>query len=161
MKPAGFSIPTASQHIADMNEPLVLTYEIDGDDFTCAGDASANVKRKLRWLGMPPDVVRRVSIAMYEGEINMVLHANGGKAIVTIFPNYVQIELIDKGPGIPNVELAMKEGYSTASERARDLGFGAGMGLPNMKRYTDEMSIETEIGKGTTIRMIVYLAKKS
>ena len=161
MKLAVFFIPTALQLIANMTEPLILTYDIDGEDFTCAGDASANVKRKLRWLGMPPNVVRRVSIAMYEGEINMVLHANGGKAIVSVYPTHISIELIDKGPGIPNIDLAMKEGFSTASERARDLGFGAGMGLPNMKRYTDEMTIETEIGKGTNICMIVYLAEKS
>ncbi len=140
-----------------MNEHLVLSFDVDGEDFICAGNASASVKKKMRWLGLPPDVIRRVSIAMYEGEINMVIHAGGGKANVLITPTYVQIELIDKGPGIPNIELAMKEGYSTAPERARDLGFGAGMGLPNMKRYTDEMEIHSVVGEGTTIRMTVNI----
>lgn len=140
-----------------MNEHLVLTYDVDGEDFICAGNASASVKKKMRWLGLPPDVIRRVSIAMYEGEINMVIHAGGGKANVTITPTYVQIELIDEGPGIPNIDLAMKEGYSTAPERVRDLGFGAGMGLPNMKRYTDNMEIESVVGQGTTIRMTVNI----
>lgn len=138
-----------------MNEHLTLTYDVDGEDFISAGNASASVKKKMRWLGLPPDVIRRVSIAMYEGEINMVIHAGGGKANVLITPTYVQIELIDNGPGIPNIELAMKEGYSTAPEHVRDLGFGAGMGLPNMKRYTDKMEIESVVGQGTTIRMIV------
>ena len=138
-----------------MNEQLTLTYDVDGEDFISAGNASASVKKKMRWLGLPPDVIRRVSIAMYEGEINMVIHAGGGKANVLITPTYVQIELIDNGPGIPNIDLAMKEGYSTAPEHVRDLGFGAGMGLPNMKRYTDKMEIESVVGQGTTIRMIV------
>lgn len=140
-----------------MNEHLELRYDVDGEDFISAGNASASVKKKMRWLGLPPDVIRRVSIAMYEGEINMVIHAGGGQAVVLITPTYVQIDLIDKGPGIPNIELAMKEGYSTAPERVRDLGFGAGMGLPNMKRYTDKMEIESVVGEGTTIRMIVNI----
>ena len=140
-----------------MNEHLILTYDVDGEDFISAGNASAAVKKKMRWLGLPPDIIRRVSIAMYEGEINMVIHAGGGKANVLITPTYVQIELIDHGPGIPNIDLAMKEGYSTAPEHVRDLGFGAGMGLPNMKRYTDHMEIESVVGEGTTIRMIVNI----
>ena len=140
-----------------MNEHLELRYDVDGEDFISAGNASASVKKKMRWLGLPPEVIRRVSIAMYEGEINMVIHAGGGQAVVLITPTYVQIDLIDKGPGIPNIELAMKEGYSTAPERVRDLGFGAGMGLPNMKRYTDKMEIESVVGEGTTIRMIVNI----
>ena len=140
-----------------MNEHLILTYDVDGEDFISAGNASAAVKKKMRWLGLPPDIIRRVSIAMYEGEINMVIHAGGGKANVLITPTYVQNELVDHGPGIPNIDLAMKEGYSTAPEHVRDLGFGAGMGLPNMKRYTDHMEIESVVGEGTTIRMIVNI----
>lgn len=138
-----------------MSEPLVLSYLVDGNNFTCAGDASASVKKKLRWLGLPPDVIRRVSIAMYEGEINMVIHAGGGEATVTVESDKIVIVLTDHGPGIADVELAMKEGYSTAPDSVRNLGFGAGMGLPNMKRYADEMKIETELGKGTVITMIV------
>ena len=134
---------------------------MDGDNFTCAGDASASVKRKLRWLGLPPEVIRRASIAMYEGEINMVIHAGGGTATVTVAPDRIIIVLADHGPGIPDVGLAMKEGYSTAPDSVRDLGFGAGMGLPNMKRYTDEMKIDTVVGEGTTITMVIYTGDKT
>ena len=144
-----------------MSEPLVLFYDVDGDNFTCAGDASASVKRKLRWLGLPPEVIRRASIAMYEGEINMVIHAGGGTATVTVAPKKITIVLTDHGPGIPDVGLAMKEGYSTAPDSVRDLGFGAGMGLPNMKRYTDEMKIDTAVGEGTTITMVIYTGDKT
>lgn len=136
---------------------ISLKYKVDGSDFTRAGEASGDTKRVLKELGFTSDVIRNVAIAMYEGEINMVIHAGGGKANVTITPTYVQIELIDEGPGIPNIDLAMKEGYSTAPERVRDLGFGAGMGLPNMKRYTDNMEIESVVGQGTTIRMTVNI----
>lgn len=134
---------------------LKLTFQVDGDNFTCAGDASSAVKKKLRWLGISPDVVRRVSIAMYEGEINMVIHANGGTADVNVYVDKIEIILADNGPGISNIELAMQEGYSTAPDNIRSLGFGAGMGLPNMKNYTDDMKIESEVGKGTTIFMTV------
>ena len=115
------------------------------------------VKKKLRQLGFPPDVIRKVSIAMYEGEINMVIHADGGTADVEVTDDEIVIILADHGPGIPNVEMAMQEGFSTARDNIRALGFGAGMGLPNMKKYTDEMKIDTEVGVGTTITMKVYL----
>ena len=115
------------------------------------------VKKKLRQLGYPPDVIRKVSIAMYEGEINMVIHANGGTADVEVSDEEITIILSDRGPGIPNVELAMQEGYSTARDNIRNLGFGAGMGLPNMKKYTDSMEIDTVVGEGTTITMKVKL----
>ena len=138
-----------------MAEAITFHYDVDGENFTSAGNASVQVKRKLRHLGFPPDVIKRVAIAMYEGEINMVIHADGGSADVIVSPEEVKIVLADSGPGIPDVSLAMKEGYSTASDNIRSLGFGAGMGLPNMKRYTDSMEIETEIGVGTTITMIV------
>ena len=138
-----------------MAEAITFHYDVDGENFTSAGNASVQVKRKLRHLEFPPDVIKRVAIAMYEGEINMVIHADGGSADVIVSPEEVKIVLADSGPGIPDVSLAMKEGYSTASDNIRSLGFGAGMGLPNMKRYTDSMEIETEIGVGTTITMIV------
>ena len=134
---------------------LTFHFDIDGTDFTSAGDASVAVKKKLRQLGFPSDVIRRCSIAMYEGEINMVIHANGGTADVNVFPDKIVIVLEDHGPGIPDVELAMKEGYSTSTEQIRNLGFGAGMGLPNMKRYTDSLEIETEVGVGTKLTMVV------
>lgn len=136
-----------------------LEYTVPGDDFTRAGEASGNVKRKLKKLGYNPDAVRRVSIAMYEAEINMVIHAGGGKAYIDITPNKVDIVLEDHGPGIEDIDKAMKEGYSTAPDNIRALGFGAGMGLPNIKKYADEMKIDTELGKGTTVFMSVHVNK--
>ncbi|MBQ3551299.1 MAG: anti-sigma regulatory factor [Clostridia bacterium] len=138
-----------------MSEPLKFRFDVQGGNFTSAGQASVLVKKNLRQIGLPPEIIRRVSIAMYEGEINMVIHAGGGVAEVLVFEDKVEIVLDDKGPGIPNIELAMKEGFSTAPDNIRSLGFGAGMGLPNMKRYTDSMNIETELGKGTKITMVV------
>lgn len=137
---------------------LHLTYSVPGDDFTRAGEASGDVKKKLKKLGYEPDAIRRVAIAMYEGEINMVIHAGGGEAVVDIDPDRVEILLQDHGPGIADVEQAMQAGWSTAPDNVRTLGFGAGMGLPNMKKYTDEMSIESVVGEGTTVRMTVFPA---
>ena len=132
-------------------------YDVPGDDFTRAGEASGAIKSALKKLGIPPQVVRKVAIAMYEGEINMVIHANGGQAMVDVGMDQIVIRLIDQGPGIPDMDKAMQEGWSTAGENARDLGFGAGMGLPNMKRYADDMTIETTIGVGTTVTMTIKL----
>ena len=140
-----------------MSDTIKFHFDVDGENFSSAGEASVAVKKKLRQLGFPPDVIRKVSIAMYEGEINMVIHADGGTADVEVLDDEIVIVLSDHGPGIPNVELAMQEGYSTARENIRSLGFGAGMGLPNMKKYTDSMQIETEVGVGTTITMKVNL----
>lgn len=134
-----------------------LHYDVPGDDFTRAGEASSAVKRKLKQLGFQPDVIRRVAIAMYEGEINMVIHAGGGEADVEILPDRVTAVLTDHGPGIPDVEQAMQEGWSTAPDNVRNLGFGAGMGLPNIKKYTDQMDIQTEVGKGTVMTMTVLM----
>ena len=134
-----------------------LHFEVPGDDFTRAGEASAAVKRTLKQLGFPSDAIRRVAIAMYEGEINMVIHAGGGVADVDILPDRVTVVLTDHGPGIPDVEKAMQEGWSTAPDNIRSLGFGAGMGLPNMKKYTDQMAIETVIGAGTTLTLTVQV----
>ena len=130
-------------------------FDIDGDNFTSAGEASVRIKKLLREMGFSPDTIRRVSVAMYEGEINMVIHANGGRADVDVYGDRIEIVLADKGPGIPDIDLAMQEGYSTAPDNIRSLGFGAGMGLPNMKRYTDDMRIESALGVGTTIYMTV------
>ena len=138
-----------------MTEQVKFHFDIDGENFTSAGEASVRIKKMLREMGFSPDVIRRVSVAMYEGEINMVIHANGGNADVIVSSDSIEIILADSGPGIADIELAMKEGYSTAPENIRSLGFGAGMGLPNMKRYTDDMRIESEVGKGTTIYMTV------
>lgn len=140
-----------------MSEPVKFHFDVAGDNFSSAGEASVKVKKLLRQLSMDPETIRRVSIAMYEGEINMVIHANGGTADVLLYPDRIQIILADTGPGIKDVSLAMQEGYSTAKDNVRSLGFGAGMGLPNMKRYTDRMDIESEVGKGTTVTMEVLL----
>lgn len=140
-----------------MSEPLVYTFLVDGDNFTSAGEASVKMKKNLRMLSISPDIIRRVAIAMYEGEINMVIHAGGGVATVSVYHDRIEIVLEDKGPGIADVELAMREGFSTATETVRNLGFGAGMGLPNMKRNTDSMTIESTVGVGTRIAMTVNL----
>ena len=133
--------------------PLTLHFDVSTDDFSCAGEASGSVKRTLKKLGFAPDVIRRVAIAMYEAEINMVIHANGGVIDAYITPEEINIDFADVGPGIPDISLAMQEGWSTATPEVRDLGFGAGMGLPNIKKYTDDLKIKTEIGVGTTVSM--------
>ena len=140
-----------------MEDAIILTYDVPADDFTRAGEASSDVKRKLKQMGVGPDAIRKVAIAMYEGEINMVIHAKGGTTTVEITTEEIRMTLADVGPGIPDVDLAMQAGYSTAPDEVRSLGFGAGMGLPNMKKYTDEMVIDTRIGEGTTITMAVKL----
>ena len=130
-----------------------LHYEIDGAEFSTAGEASGAMKKSLRLMGLPADVIRRCSICMYEGEINAVIHAGGGEADVYVRPEGVRIVISDHGPGIPDVEAAMQEGWSTASAEVRALGFGAGMGLLNMKRYSDEFVIDTQVGRGTTVTL--------
>lgn len=136
---------------------LSLKYTVDSQDFTRAGEASSDVKKKLKMMGVPPEAVRKVAIAMYEGEINMVIHANGGEITVDITPTQIIMILKDNGPGIADIEQAMQAGWSTASENIRALGFGAGMGLPNMKKYSDEMDIDTVLGVGTTVTMKVNI----
>lgn len=136
---------------------LNFHFIVDGNNFTLAGNASGQLKKNLRELGIAPEIVRRAAIAMYEGEINMVIHAGGGEADVKITEDLIEITLADKGPGIKDINAAMQEGYSTAPDDIRSLGFGAGMGLPNMKRYSDEMTIESELGKGTTIVMKIKI----
>ncbi len=136
---------------------MKLHYDINGKDFAAAGEASSAVKKALAQLSVNPAIIRRVAIAMYEAEINTVIHASGGAADVEITPEKIVIVFTDNGPGIPNIELAMNEGYSTASSQIRELGFGAGMGLPNMKKYTDELIIDSEVGVGTTVKMIVNI----
>lgn len=140
-----------------MSEFLKFHFDVDGSDFTSAGRASVSIKKNLRGLGLSPEIIRRVSIAMYEGEINMVIHAGGGEADVFVDESEIIIILKDHGPGIKDINQAMQEGYSSAPDAIRSLGFGAGMGLPNMKRYTDSMEIESEIGVGTTVKMTVKI----
>ena len=136
---------------------IVFDYQVDGTDYQRAGEASRNAKFNLKKLGFPSDIIRRVGICMYEGEINMVIHADGGEAKLIIGLEDITIVLKDKGPGIPDIDLAMKEGWSTADAQANQLGFGAGMGLPNMKRCSDEMTIDTVVGEGTTVTMKIRI----
>ena len=136
---------------------LHLHYDVDGDDFMAAGEASSDVKRALKQLNFDSDTIRRAAICMYEGEINMMIHANGGSADVYIGESSIEIVLSDTGPGIADIEQAMQEGYSTATQKIRELGFGAGMGLPNIKRYSDKLDVVSEIGKGTTLTILIEL----
>ena len=140
-----------------MSEKLIFHFDVLGNDFTSAGQASVQVKKNLRQLGLDSEIIRRVSIAMYEGEINMVIHAGGGTADVSVTEEYIEIILEDTGPGIKDIEQAMQAGYSTAPDTIRALGFGAGLGLPNMKKNTDKMEIFSKIGEGTRIVMRVNL----
>lgn len=136
---------------------MKLNFDVDGNNFLLAGEASGQVKKALRQLGIPADTIRRIAISMYEAEINMVIHGGGGEIIVDITPEKVILNLTDKGPGIPDIALAMQEGFTTASNEVRELGFGAGMGLPNIKRYSDDLTVKSEIGKGTTVEIVILL----
>ena len=138
-------------------ETIRLVYPVEGGDLIEAGEASSKMKLTLKKLGLPQDVIRRASICMYEGEINMVIHADGGRVEVDVGMDAITLRLIDHGPGIPDVNQAMEEGFTTAGDVARDLGFGAGLGLPNMKRYSDEMRIDTTVGVGTTVTMKIRI----
>lgn len=136
---------------------MTLHYDVAEGEFLTAGEASSSLKKVLKQLGISSDIIRKISIAMYEAEINMVIHANGGTIDVDILPDKIYICLKDTGPGIPNIDQAMQEGYSTATDEIRDLGFGAGMGLPNMKKNTDFLNISSEVGVGTTVEIEVNL----
>ena len=140
-----------------MSQTISFHYDVPGDDLTRAGEASSSIKKALKQVGLAPDIIRNVAIAMYEGEINMVIHAGGGEIDVDIAPDAVHMVLRDQGPGIQDISLAMREGWSTAPDDVRSLGFGAGMGLPNMKKYTDEMKVESTVGVGTTVTMTVFI----
>lgn len=138
-------------------DSIEYLYTVPGDDFTCAGEASADLKHKLKVMGVNPKSLRNVAISLYEGEINLAIHAGGGKIKAYIYPDKVVLFLDDEGPGIEDISLAMTEGYSSATDEVRSLGFGAGMGLPNMKKYSDEFEISSTLGEGTHIKMVVYL----
>ena len=134
-----------------------LHFDIDGNDFSVAGLASSNCKKVLKQLGVSPDVIRKASICMYEGEINTIIHGKGGTCDVLITEDAIKITFADNGPGIPDIKSAMQEGFSTATNEARELGFGAGMGLPNMKKYSDDLIVASEINKGTTVTIIINI----
>ena len=140
--------------------PLILTYAVPGDDLARAGEASSAIKRILKDLGFSTNVIRRVAITTYEAEINMFIHAGGGNVTASITPREIRLVFADKGPGIPDVALAMQAGWSTAPANIRTLGFGAGMGLPNIKEYSDELTIDTEVGVGTTLTAVIFVDRK-
>ncbi|UCG93747.1 MAG: CBS domain-containing protein [Candidatus Aerophobus sp.] len=137
---------------------LVFQYYVVGQDFNRAGESASALKKTLKRLGVHPEMVRRVAIAVYEAEMNVVIYARGGEIIVRVDPNQIRIEVEDSGPGIPDIEKAMQPGYSTAPDWVRELGFGAGMGLNNIKKCADEMNITSTVGKGT--RLEIYVATK-
>ena len=128
-------------------------YQVEGGDFSRAGDASSKIKKTLKQLGVDPAVVRRVVVALYEAEVNIVAHAYRGVIFVDISGNGIKLKLADEGPGIPDITLAMTKGYSTASSEVREMGFGAGMGLPNINDNADLFNIESVVGKGTTLNI--------
>ena len=141
-----------------MSSFIHAEYPVEKGDYTRAGEASADIKRRLKQLGVSSTVMRKVAVASYEVELNLVIHSLGGQLTLDVDANGIWLESRDVGPGIPDIEMAMREGYSTANEEARALGFGAGMGLPNMKRNADDFEIESEVGKGTRISMRFALA---
>jgi anti-sigma regulatory factor (Ser/Thr protein kinase) len=141
--------------VEDSGRAFSLEFRVEGMDFAAAGDVASNIKRALQQIGLDPGVIRRASVAAYEAETNIVIHAYRGRITVKVDTEGVRITAEDEGPGIPDVELAMQEGYSTAPQHIREMGFGAGMGLPNIKRSTDELEIRTRVGVGTTLRAFI------
>ena len=140
-----------------MQSILTNAYDVRAGEFQTAGDASQSIKRKLKQIGVDSSVLRRIAVASYEAELNLIIHSDGGQLTLEMTPDSIILVSKDVGPGIADISKAMQEGYSTASDEARDLGFGAGMGLPNMKRNADGFSIESEVGKGTRIEMVFGL----
>ena len=134
-----------------------MEFPLEHYRFETAGEASSKIKQVVRQLGVDAQTVRRISVCAYEAELNAIIHAYGGKMKVMVYSDRTEMEVTDEGPGIPDIAAAMTEGFSTAPDKIRELGFGAGMGLPNMKRYTDEMKIDTVLKKGTTVTMKVYI----
>lgn len=139
------------------NNEMAMDFTIEKNDFDRAGEASSQFKGLLRKLGLQPSVIRRAAVAMYEAEINLTIHAEGGHIHIAIDQEKISIQVKDYGPGIENVDLAMEEGYSTASNAVREMGFGAGMGLPNMKKCADVFEISSAVGKGTEIAMTFFI----
>ena len=135
---------------------MKLEFNIEGGDFSRAGYASSEVKKVLKQLGVDARCIKSIVIALYEAEVNVVAHAHKGLVRITIDSDKITTEIIDKGPGIPDIQLAMQEGYSTASKKVREMGFGAGMGLPNIKKNTDDLQIDSTVDEGTTVKMVNY-----
>ncbi len=139
---------------------MQFEYEIEGGNFSKAGYASSEVKKKLKQLNVDLKVIKRVVVGLYEAEVNVVAHAYEGIMKVEIDEKKISLILEDKGPGIPDIEKAMEEGFSTASAKVREMGFGAGMGLSNIKKNVDHLDISSEVGKGTTVKMITYISRE-
>ncbi len=137
-------------------QAVVLEFELKGSDFNVAGETSSKIKRILQQIGVRSDVIRRIAISSYEAEMNVIIHAHHGKMKAMIYPDRTELLVEDEGPGIANIDLAMKEGYSTAPDYVREMGFGAGMGLPNMARCSDQFDIQSTVEKGTTIKMVIF-----
>jgi serine/threonine-protein kinase RsbT len=138
---------------------MEFRFEIAGGDFTKAGSASSEVKKILKQLNIEPALIKRIAVSMYEAEVNIVAHAYRGSMEVTVDSDKVLMQFTDEGPGIRDIDEAMQAGFSTASEEVRQMGFGAGMGLPNIKKNADELHIESTVGKGTTVKIITYISK--
>lgn len=162
MMPAeGYLMPAYAEGVFNLPDGSIkLKYSISAGDLSAAGEASSNVKKMLTQLGVASPIIKKTSVAMYEAEINAVIHAGGGTADVVIDKDKILITITDNGPGIEDIELAMQEGYTTAPDSIREMGFGAGMGLPNIKRYSDEFEIESTMGEGTVLKIAVYLKKE-
>jgi serine/threonine-protein kinase RsbT len=143
-----------------VSEPYVEEYTVAGRDFSAIGEASTQFKATMKMLGIPSDITRRASIVAYESEMNLVLHAGGGTIRLIVYTDKLEVWAIDRGPGIADIELAMQEGYSTATDEIRELGFGAGMGLPNIKRHSDDMHLDSEVGKGTVLSATIFFKKE-
>lgn len=138
---------------------MQFKFELEGGNFSKAGYASSQIKKVLKQLSVDPRIIKRVVVALYEAEVNVVAHAWRGTVLVEVEADKIIMQLQDEGPGIPDIEQAMKEGYSTASPAVREMGFGAGMGLPNMKKNVDELNLESKVGFGTTVRMMTWFSK--
>jgi serine/threonine-protein kinase RsbT len=136
-------------------------FEITGQNFKKAGEASFEIKHRLKLLGLPPDIIRRVATAAYEAEMNVIIYAHKGKMKVCVDGRCVEVTVSDFGPGIPDIELAMREGYTTAPPHVKQLGFGSGMGLPNIKKNADWMGLQSWVNRGTTLRFKVNLDERS
>ncbi|MDI3520380.1 MAG: serine/threonine-protein kinase RsbT [Anaerophaga sp.] len=136
---------------------MKFKYEVEGGNFAKAGNASSEVKKIMKQLNVPPPIIKRLVVALYEGEVNVVAHAWNGSIYLEIEPDRINVKIKDNGPGIPDIEQAMQEGFSTASQAVREMGFGAGMGLPNMKKNADQLNITSEIGIGTIVELVIFL----
>lgn len=137
---------------------MQFRFELEGGNFSKAGYASSQIKKVLKQLSVDPRIIKRVVVALYEAEVNVVAHAWQGTVLADIEADRISLLLQDEGPGIPDIGQAMQEGFSTASAAVREMGFGAGMGLPNMKKNVDELTIESKVGEGTVVRMLTYFS---